>query len=84
LDEQQRQRNLEKIKRMCLMDDVFFNICLDDSPECVELILQIIMDEPELKVQRVTTQRTVTNLNYHEKTSDITAKGLFLQICDCD
>ena len=73
MDEQQRQRNLEKIKRMCLMDDVFFNICLDDSPECVELILQIIMDEPELKVQRVTTQRTVTNLNYHGVRFDVMA-----------
>ena len=77
MDEQQRQRNLEKIQRMCLMDDVFFNVCLDDSPECVELILQIVMDEPELKVQSVTTQRTITNLNYHGVRFDVmaTAKG---------
>ena len=77
MDEQQRQRNLEKIQRMCLMDDIFFNVCLDGSPECVELILQIVMDEPELKVQSVTTQRTIANLNYHGVRFDVmaTAKG---------
>ena len=47
----QREQILEKIKRMCLMDDAFFNVCMDGSPECVELILRIIMDEPTLQVQ---------------------------------
>lgn len=77
MDEQQRQRNFEKIQRMCLMDDIFFNVCMDGAPECVELILRIIMDKPELKVHSVTTQRSIANIHYHGVRFDVmaTAEG---------
>ena len=69
----QREQILEKIKRMCLMDDAFFNVCMDGSPECVELILRIIMDEPTLQVQNVTTQRTIANISCRGVRFDVMA-----------
>ena len=44
----------EKIRQMCLMDDEFFNVCMDGAPDCVELILQIIMDKPDVKYSDLT------------------------------
>ena len=69
---------LEKISRFCLMDDTFFNVCMDGSPECVQLILQIIMNNNEaLEVQNVVTQRSVENLEYRGVRFDVmaTAEG---------
>ena len=57
----------EKIRQMCLMDDEFFNVCMDGAPDCVELILQIIMDKPDLKVLKVETQRTIANIDYMQE-----------------
>ncbi|MBR2178966.1 MAG: hypothetical protein IJ862_01025 [Selenomonadaceae bacterium] len=59
-----KESMLEKISRFCLMDDTFFNVCMDGSPECVQLILRIIMNNETLKVQSVVTQRSVGNLTY--------------------
>ena len=71
------QVDREKIRQMCLMDDEFFNVCMDEAPDCVELILRIIMDKPDLEVKEVTTQRTIENLNYHGVRFDVmaTSKG---------
>ena len=67
----------EKIRQMCLMDDEFFNVCMDGAPDCVELILQIIMDKPDLKVLKVETQRTIANIESHGVRFDVmaTSKG---------
>ena len=45
-----KESMLEKISRFCLMDDTFFNVCMDVSPECVQLILQIIMNKNDLQL----------------------------------
>ena len=63
----------EKIRQMCLMDDEFFNVCMDGAPDCVELILQIIMEKPDLKVLKVETQRTIANIDYHGVRFDVMA-----------
>ena len=63
----------EKIQRMCLMDDEFFNVCMDGAPDCVELILQVIMDKPDLKVLKIETQRTITNIESHGVRFDVMA-----------
>ena len=41
----------ERIKGFCLMDDLFMTECLKDV-RCVELVLRIILDRPELVVGR--------------------------------
>ena len=72
-----KEKMLEKISRFCLMDDTFFNVCMDGCPECVQLILRIIMDNNALEVQSVVTQRSVGNLEYRGVRFDVmaTAEG---------
>ena len=66
-------RMLEKIARFCLMDDTFFNICMDGSLECVQLILRIIMNNESLAVQSIVTQRTIGNLQNRGVRFDVMA-----------
>ena len=58
---------------MCLMDDAFFNVCMDGSIECMQLILRIIMDKANLEVQEVITQRTIANIHYRGVRFDVMA-----------
>lgn len=59
---QKHEENLKKLKAFRLMDDDFMTACFDGQPECVELILQIIMSKPDLKVIDVKVQCFIKNL----------------------
>ena len=63
---------LEIIQQLRLMDDYFMQVCLQNSVECTELILRIILDKPDLKVQRV-TQKALANLYGHDARLDVFA-----------
>ena len=53
---------LDKIQKLRLMDDDFFDKCMEASVECAELILHIIMDRTDLKVISAQTQHAIKNL----------------------
>ena len=53
---------MERIRRLCLMDDVFFNVCMDGYIEGMACILRVILEMPDLIVERVTTQKTAGSL----------------------
>ena len=61
-DEKSLERFREIIKDKCLMDDKFMSVVFKDFPEGVELVLRIILDIPDLVVNKSTTQLTMTNL----------------------
>lgn len=65
--------DLRRIKQLRLMDDDFMTKCFEDSPECVELILHIILDKPDLRVIEVRTQHPVKNLQGRSVRLDILA-----------
>lgn len=54
--------DLERLKNFRLMDDDFFTKCFDGNKECVELVLRIIMDKPDLMVLDARTQVFIANL----------------------
>ena len=60
--EERRERDMERIRRLCLMDDVFFNVCMDGYVEGMACILRVILEMPDLIVERVTTQKTAGSL----------------------
>ena len=60
--EERRERDMERIRRLCLMDDVFFNVCMDGYVEGMACILRVILEMPDLVVERVTTQKTAGSL----------------------
>lgn len=65
--------NLERIKSFRLMDDVFMTKCFEGDLECTELVLRIIMERPDLKVQSVKVQSLYKNLQGRSLTLDIDA-----------
>lgn len=56
------QKEIEAIQKFCLMNDTYMSKFFDGHPECIELVLQIIMEKPDLKVLDVRTQVFGENL----------------------
>ena len=66
LDEAERERlhqeDLQRIRGFRLFDDDFMNVCFDGYIEGTELLLKIILNKPDIRVKRVTTQKIMKNL----------------------
>lgn len=60
--ELKKEKNMEIIQKMKLMDDTFMTACFQDNPKATELVLQIIMDKPDLQVEKVLVQDFIKNL----------------------
>ena len=60
--EQKKSRYLEKIKQLRLMDDTFFNSCVDGNIPCMEVVLRTVLGNDRLRVTEVITQQSVPNL----------------------
>ena len=60
--EQKKNRYLEKIKQLRLMDDTFFNSCFDGNIPCMEVVLRAVLGNDRLRVTEVITQQSVPNL----------------------
>ena len=71
--EQLHEEDLQRIRGFRLMDYDFMTACFNDNIECTELILQIILEKPDLTVTEVTVQRTIKNLHGHSLRLDIDA-----------
>jgi len=56
---------LAEIERFRLMDDTFMSKCLENAPECIELILQIILGKKDLKVVKSQTEYPIKSLQGH-------------------
>ena len=66
-------KTLERIRAFRLMDDDFMQVCFNDNIPCVELVLRIIMDKPDLRVLSVRTQKLLKSLGGHSLYLDIAA-----------
>ena len=72
--EQLHQEDLLRIRGFRLLDDDFMTACFNDNPECMELVLRIIMGKPDLTVTNVRVQRTLKNLQGRSLRLDIDAE----------
>lgn len=70
------EKDLERLQKFCLMDDDFMSKCFEDNLECTELVVHIVLNRDDLKIQQVHTQHQIKNLqgrlspsrkNGHEK-----------------
>ena len=73
MEEARRERYKEIIQSFTLLDDVFMTAVFQDSLPCVDLVLQIILDRPNLRATSVVTQDTLKNLHGHDVRLDIHA-----------
>lgn len=70
---QREQQNQQLLQKLCLMDDVFLNKCFENDIPSTTLVLQIILDKPDLQVIDVHTQVFVENLLNRSVRLDILA-----------
>ncbi|MBD5480658.1 MAG: nuclease [Lachnospiraceae bacterium] len=71
--DQKHQEDLQRLRNFSLFDDDFLTKCFEGNTDCIELILQIILEKPDLKVLDVRTQVFVENLLYRSVRFDILA-----------
>lgn len=60
--DRKHQEDLQRLRGFRLLDDDFLTKCFEGNTECIELVLQIVLDKPDLKVVDVRTQVFVENL----------------------
>jgi len=65
---------LAEIGRMRLMDDDFMSKCLENAPECIELMLQIILGKKDLKVIKSQTEYPIKSLQGRGVRFDVFAR----------
>lgn len=68
--EQKRQENLQRIQSLRLLDDEFMNKVFEDKA-CAELLLQVILERTDLRVQKVHGQHSLQNLQGRSVRLDI-------------
>lgn len=71
--EQRHQRALHIIKRLRLMDDVFFRRCLKDNIPVAECILRIILEKPDLKILSMQVEYAIPHLQGRSVRLDVHA-----------
>ena len=65
---------LAEMERFRLMDDTFMSKCLENAPECIELILQIILGKKDLKVVKSQTEYPIKSLQGRGVRFDVFAR----------
>ena len=65
---------LAEIKRFRLMDDDFMSKCFENAPECIELMLQIILGKKDLKVVKAQTEYPIKSLQGRGVRFDVFAR----------
>ena len=69
----QREEDLQRIRGFRLMDDDFMAKCFEDDIPCTELVLSIVLERSDLKVESVRTQYEIANLQGHSVRLDVFA-----------
>ena len=69
-----RPEYLAEIKRFRLMDDDFMSKCLENAPECIELMLRIILGKKDLKVIKSQTEYPIKSLQGRGVRFDVFAR----------
>ena len=68
-----REEDLERLRKFRLMDDDFMSKCFEDNIECTELVVQIVLNRDDLKIEQVHTQHQIKNLQGRSVILDIYA-----------
>ena len=69
-----KPEHLNLIENFRLMDDTFMSKCLENAPECIELILRIILGKKDLKVVKSQTEYPIKSLQGRGVRFDVFAR----------
>lgn len=64
---------LQRIRGFRLLDDDFMTKCFEENIEATELVLRIVLDKPDIKVEKIQTQYSVKNIKGRSLRLDIYA-----------
>lgn len=53
---------LQRIRGFRLLDDDFMTKCFEENIEATELVLRIVLDKPDIKVEKIQTQYSMKNI----------------------
>lgn len=85
MGKQKRPTNyLNRIKRLRLIDDTFFNTFMEGNAEDMELFLRIILENSSLKVDAIQTQREVSNIYGRSVRFDVFTRNADGTICNTE
>jgi len=73
MNEEQRAEIIKKIQKLRLMDDFFMTRFFEDNIECVQLVLNIILNRKDLTVEKVVVQKDIKSLVGHGVCLDVLA-----------
>ena len=71
--QQKLQKMHQRIKEFRLLDDDFMTICFSENIPATELMLRIILNKPDIKVERVQTQYSMKNIQGRSVRLDVYA-----------
>ena len=71
--EKLREKDLQRISRLRLIDDDFMTVCFDGYIEGANLLLRVILQRDDLKIEEVKTQKTLKSLEGRDLRLDIYA-----------
>lgn len=71
--QQKHEQMLQRIKDFRLLDDDFMTKCFEANIEATELVLRIVLDKPDIKVEKIQTQYSMKNIKGRSLRLDIYA-----------
>ena len=71
--DKKHQEDIQRLKGFRLLDDDFLTKCFEEDTASIEMVLQIVLEKPDLKVLDVRTQVFVENLLNRSVRLDILA-----------
>ena len=72
-EERKYQEMLQRIRGFRLLDDDFMTKCFEENIEATELVLGIVLNKPDIKVEKVQTQYSMKNIKGRSLRLDIYA-----------
>ena len=72
-EEQKREEMLQRIRGFRLLDDDFMTKCFEENTDAVELVLRIVLNKPDIKVEKIQTQYSMKNIQGRSLRLDIYA-----------
>lgn len=73
IQEQRRKETLKRIKELSLLDDDFMTKCFEGNIDATELVLRIVLNKQDIKVEKITTQYSMKNIKGRSLRLDIYA-----------
>ena len=67
------KEDLERLRKFRFIDDDFMSKCFEDNIECTELVVRIVLNRDDLKIQQVHAQHQIKNLQGRSIILDIYA-----------